>query len=77
MKPDQKHSPKYWVVHDKQTDDVFLFSAHKCKQRSIELFLERMSEVCPLLSEDDLYEEFENNEYSECILVEIKKVGVK
>lgn len=74
MKSDQKHSPKYWVVHDKQTDDIFLSSAHKWKQRSIDLFLEQMSKMFTNSSYDDLYEAFENDEDYECILVEIKKV---
>lgn len=29
MKQDQKHTPKYWVVHDTTTDEVFLETAHK------------------------------------------------
>ena len=76
MKPDQKHSPKYWVVHDKQTDDVFLSSAHKSKHVSERLFLEQMSKMFTNPSYDDLYEAFENDEDYECILVEIKKVEV-
>lgn len=29
MKPDQRHSPKYWVAHDTTTDDVILETATK------------------------------------------------
>jgi hypothetical protein len=29
MKPDQQFTPKYWVFHNTQTDDVFIDTAAK------------------------------------------------
>ena len=34
----QKLSPKYWIVHDTLTDDVFLKTANKSRSRSIALY---------------------------------------
>ena len=31
MKQDQKFTPKYWVLHDKTTDDVFTDSMRKSR----------------------------------------------
>ena len=78
MKPDQKHSPKYWVVHDKQTDEVFLSSAHKSKTMSEMLFIEQQLPNYPSQDYDTLYELFffVDDERYECILIEIKKVEV-
>jgi hypothetical protein len=36
MKIDQKYTPKYWVVHDKGTDDVFLWTGSKSFQGAID-----------------------------------------
>lgn len=58
----QKLSPKYWVGHNKATDDVFIETADK----SYEWVVDKME----LKFGDDFYE----NPNLEIILVEIKKV---
>lgn len=64
MNSDQKLSPKYWVVHDKTTDEVFLDTANKSKLRSISSFL----------GQDLDYNDFLASDHLECILIEIKEV---
>lgn len=44
MNNSQKLSPKYWVVHDKRTDDVFIETAHKSKDGAWLLFVEGTEE---------------------------------
>jgi hypothetical protein len=38
MKPNQEFTPKYWVLHNKETDDVLISTASKsfdgCKQNA-------------------------------------------
>lgn len=76
MEPEQKHSPKYWVVHDKGTDDVFLRTAHKSKNGSEELFiLGILMTNFKYDNEEDAWESYyANQDTYECILVEIKEV---
>lgn len=64
MKQGQGLSPKYWMGHHKQTDDVMLFSASKNRL-----------DCCKLL--DEAYgEDWFMDENFEVILVEIKMVTV-
>lgn len=41
MKPNQTFSPKYWVGHDKDTDDVYISTAskshHEAEQKMIDI----------------------------------------
>ncbi|AUR87576.1 hypothetical protein NVP1101O_165 [Vibrio phage 1.101.O._10N.261.45.C6] len=74
MKKDQDYSPKYWVVHDKQTDDVFLNTAHKTKFMSERLFIETLVPMFPSLNYNDVEEMYLDNENYECILIELKIV---
>ncbi len=60
MNSNQKLSPKYWVIHDKTTDDVFLHTARKSMQDSVEYFYS----YCGGTIGGDL----------DCILIEIKEV---
>ncbi len=62
MNDNQKLSPKYWVGHNKATDDVFIETANK----TYGWVLDKME----LKFGDDFYE----NQNLEIILVEIKKV---
>jgi hypothetical protein len=39
MNTSQQFTPKYWVVHDTLSDDVFMQTADKSKQESIRKFL--------------------------------------
>lgn len=61
MNDHQKMSPKYWVGHNKATDDVFIETAEK----SYEWALDKMVGM--------FGNEFYDNENLEIILVEIKQ----
>lgn len=65
MKQGQGLSPKYWIGHHKQNDDVMLFSAHKSKQG-----------CCKLLEEAYGEDWFLDDDF-EVILVEINMVALK
>lgn len=62
MTNDQQFTPKYWMGHHKQNDDVMLFSAHKNRRETIKLM------------EEAYGEDWFMDENFEIILVEIKKV---
>lgn len=62
MKSDQKYSPKYWMDHHKQNDDVMLFSASKSR------------EECCNLMEEAYEEDWFLDEDFDVILVEINQV---
>ncbi len=76
MKQDQKLTPKYWVVHDKNTDDVYLSSAHKSKTESETRFVEQLMLPClhSDMSFEDAFDLYLEDEDYECILIEIKEV---
>ena len=75
MKQNQKYTPKYWVVHDKETDDIFPSTMHKSKWQSEELFINQMTEILNFSNFEDARESYENNSDTyECILIEIKQV---
>lgn len=56
----QKFTPKYWVVHDKTSDDVLFWTMHKSLQGSLDVY--NLNYDIPV----------EDDENLECILVEIK-----
>jgi len=62
MKSNQKYSPKYWMGHYKQNDDVMLFSASKNR------------EECCKLMEEAYGEDWFLDEDFDVILVEINQV---
>ena len=62
MKNEAGFTPKYWMGHHKQNDDVMLFSASKNKQD------------CCKLMEEAYGEDWFLDEDFEVILVEIKQV---
>ena len=64
MKQDQKLSPKYWVIHDKTSDDILFWTMHKSKQGSISEY--NLNYETPVEDDEDL----------ECILIEIKEVNL-
>lgn len=77
MKQNQKFTPKYWVVHDKETDDIFPFTMHKNKRQSEEIFAEHLIDIVyEYTSIEDALEVFDSDKGGtyECILVEIKQV---
>lgn len=78
MYKEQKHSPKYWVVHDKHSDDVFIGTAHKSKFMSERLFVHNnLMTMFPHAEEEDLFEMYYNEEDYGCILIELKLVDIK
>lgn len=79
MNDQQKLSPKYWVVHDKKSDDVFINTASKNKKVSMDIFIDDNSwdRWATYLEDDELIEMFHNDKDLEIILIEISKVGEK
>lgn len=63
MKDNQKFTPKYWVLHNKQDDDVYLSTACKSRPDTV------------LQAEDLLGEDWFMDDNFEVILIEINKVG--
>jgi hypothetical protein len=75
MQTNQKLSPKYWVVHDKTTTDVFIKTAHKGRQESIGLFLiQQGHNYFGVVPDDELEELFDFHKDLECILISIDRV---
>ncbi len=64
MKAKQKYTPKYWVGHDKSTDDVFVETANKAKS-------DTAMNMAQLLGSD-----WQLDEDLEIILIEVKMVVV-
>ena len=62
MNDNQKYTPKYWVLHDYRTDDVYLQTASKSKGE------------CFTFSDAMLGKEWEDCESLEVILVEVRMV---
>lgn len=79
MNPNQKFTPKYWVVHDKETDDIFPHTMHKSKWQSEEIFAKTLMDTFYGYTciEEALEAYKENSDTYECILVEIKQVEVE
>lgn len=75
MKKSQKYLPKYWVVHDKNTDDVFVQTMSKSLNDAENKFVKYCAE-CRYgdLCHDDLFESFYEDENLETILIEILEV---
>lgn len=65
MKNDQKLTPKYWVGHNKATDDVFIGTATKSRDYTIALM------------ESYFGEDWFLDEDFEIILVEVKPVDLR
>ena len=76
MKPNQKLPPKYWVVHDKKSDDVFINTASKNKRNAVDIFVDDNSwdRWQVYLKDEDLLEMFYNDKDLEVILIEVKEV---
>jgi len=72
MKQNQKLSPKYWVIHDKTSDDILFWTASKSYQGAVEMW--EMEQFEGLHHIGWFHEE--GNEYLECILIEIKEVNL-
>ncbi len=62
MNKDQKYTPKYWVVNDKTSDDVLLWTANKSMEKAKSEYDLNCS---PCVDED---------ENLELVLIEVKVV---
>jgi hypothetical protein len=67
MKSNQKFSPKYWVVHDVSTDDVFIDTASKSLAEAEHKYITKY--LRPDRSLD-----YYDNDNLKCILIKIKEV---
>lgn len=65
MKEGQEHSPRYWMGHHKQNEDLMLFSASKNREDCVKWMEEAYGEDWFLDDDFDI------------ILVEIKQVPLK
>lgn len=72
----QKHTPKFWVVHDTISDDVIESTMHKSRDSSIQLFLERQK-VGKIISDEEVENWWYSQNRYKCELVEVKLVGVE
>lgn len=72
MKSSQKLTPKYWVVHNPNSDDVILSSADKCRATAIKKWFESSKARDRLV--DTLPEYYLEACGLECALVEVKLV---
>ena len=71
MKSNQEYSPKYWVVHDKTTDDILVLTMNKSRPDSLETY--ELMQAADLIGYQGNLEDDDN---LECILIEIKEVVV-
>lgn len=77
MNKEQNHSPKYWVVHNKQNDDILVNTLSKNKNWAIERFFNNYTyDMKGVMSDDELEEWWENQTEFVCSLVEIKLVEI-
>lgn len=75
MKKTQKCLPKYWVVHDKTTGDIFVQTMSKSMNEAENLFLHYYSfSHYGMMNDHKLLDKFYNDENLETILVEILEV---
>lgn len=74
----QKLTPKYWVVHDVKSDDIFTFTMDKNQRDSIIKFLlqkgKELYGISGDISCEDYYNSFLCDERYACNLVEVKLV---
>jgi hypothetical protein len=71
MNNSQKLTPKYWVVHNPAYDDVLLYTAHKSRMESIEIWFEA-SPTRILYSQEESLSDYLAECGLLCDLVEIK-----
>lgn len=78
MNNKQKFTPKYWVVHDKATSDVFIETADNSMFDSIQKFLHRNAyEYFGTVDDYEAKEMFLYHPSLDCSLVEIKLVEME
>lgn len=82
MKNSQNLTPKYWMVHDVTTDDVFIDTASKTYKESVMLFLKNHDSGFHPIEEspelEDFYAAFHSLDQSKfrCELMSIESTEV-
>ncbi len=75
MKSDQKFTPKYWCVHDKNTDDVFVDTMSKSAVDAMQKFYDNIAgSLFGELTESEMVDMFYEGDNLEVILVELNIV---
>lgn len=77
MNKEQKLTPKYWIVNNTKTSDVYIKSAHKSKDTSIERFLFQYSNLFAETSkvkDSELFAWYLDHPDLRCDLFELKLV---
>lgn len=75
MNTKQKLTPKYWVVHDTTTDDVFIDTACKSIKYSIEAFLNLHAySYFGTVDDEEVAGMFYDHPSLDCSLIEINLV---
>ena len=75
MNNTQKFTSKYWVMHDRATDDVFIETASKCMPDSIKKFLRLKAHgYFGTVDDDEAEDMFLDHPSLDCSLIEIKLV---
>ena len=76
MKDKQKFNPKYWMLHDKTSDDVYINTADKCldhsRLKAAKLYPNEFMEYMNSMDDSDCPYEFDLFEISICIKRPIK-----
>ena len=76
MNAEQKLTPKYWVVHDTVTDDVFISTARKGAKSAIDAFLDLHSyDYFGTVSDEEVVGLYYEHPSLKCSLMEIKLAG--
>jgi hypothetical protein len=75
MKSNQKFTPKYWCVHDKNTDDVFVDTMSKSAVGAMQKFYDNIAgNLFGELTESEMVDLFYEGDNLEVILVELNIV---
>lgn len=64
MNPEQKYSPKYWVLHNKAKEDVYMATCRKCWYDVYDATVEIFGE------------DWQDDEGLEITLIELKEVDL-
>lgn len=73
MKATQRLTPKYWVVHDSYTDDVFIQTASKSISGATNKFLDlHAHSYFGVVSDQEVLDMYYSHQSLKCSLVEVK-----
>lgn len=73
MKSNQKYLPKYWCVHDKNTDDIFIDTCSKSYKDAENKWLTKYAfeYFNKILPDDELEELYYESDNLEVLLIEL------